>query len=132
MEHEPKYAQVYALVRGIPPGKVASYGQIAAYVPGCTARMVGYAMASLPTDNDVPWHRVINAQGKISPRGDKLSAHLQQELLEAEGVVFSPSRRVDWKTVRWPGPSFAWRIEHGFDPEPSWDEHPDFDQDFLE
>ena len=61
------YERIYAVVRLIPPGKAAAYGQIAAIVGDCTARMVGYAMASVPTGSDVPWQRVINAQGKVSP-----------------------------------------------------------------
>ena len=58
----------YAVVRQIPAGKVASYGQIAEIVGDCTARVVGYAMAAAP--DDVPWQRVVNAQGKVSPRAD--------------------------------------------------------------
>ena len=62
------YGRIYAVVHHIPPGQVATYGQIARMVGRCTARAVGYAMAALPCDTDVPWHRVINSQGKISPR----------------------------------------------------------------
>jgi methylated-DNA-protein-cysteine methyltransferase-like protein len=79
--------RVYALVRLIPPGKVLSYGQVAALlnVPQ-GARAVGWAMHSCP--NDVPWQRVVNAQGKISPRGNKMAEIRQRELLEAEGIAF--------------------------------------------
>ena len=62
------YERIYAVVHHIPPGQVATYGQIARMVGRCTARAVGYAMAALPCDTDVPWHRVINSQDKISPR----------------------------------------------------------------
>jgi methylated-DNA-protein-cysteine methyltransferase-like protein len=117
---ERTYARVYAVVRQIPPGRVATYGQIAAIVGNCTARMVGYALASLPSDSDVPWQRVINAQGKISPRGDNLGAAVQQDLLEEEGVLFSPDRKVRLTAYRWAGPSLAWLLEHGYDPTPSW------------
>jgi methylated-DNA-protein-cysteine methyltransferase-like protein len=117
---ERTYARVYAVVRQIPPGRVATYGQIAAIVGNCTARMVGYALASLPNESDVPWQRVINAQGKISPRGDNLGAAVQQDLLEEEGVVFSPERKVRLKTYRWAGPSLEWLLENGYDPTPSW------------
>ena len=60
---------IYDMVGRIPYGKVATYGQIAhlAGYPG-RARQVGYALAGMPEEMDLPWHRVINAQGKISPR----------------------------------------------------------------
>ena len=114
--------RVYAVVRQIPPGQVATYGQIAAIVGDCTARMAGHAMSALSVEDDVPWQRVINAQGKISPRGNNLSALCQRELLEAEGVVFNASGRVDFRQVRWDGPNFDWLVENGFDPERSWTE----------
>lgn len=122
IDRTPTYERVYAVVRQIPPGQVATYGQIAGIVGNCTARMAGHAMSALSVEDDVPWQRVINAQGKISPRGNDLSALRQQELLEEEGVVFSASGRVDFKQVRWDGPDFDWLVENGFDPEPSWTE----------
>ena len=73
----PLYVRIYDLVRQIPPGKVATYGQIAGVVGGCTARMVGYAMAAVPEGLDVPWQRVINAKGKISPHGFGYGTWLQ-------------------------------------------------------
>ena len=116
------YEKVYEVVRQIPPGQVATYGQIASIIGNCTARMAGYAMSALSTEDNVPWQRVINAQGKISPRGNDLSTLRQRQLLEAEGIVFSKSDRVDLKKVRWPGPDLDWLIENGFDPETSWTE----------
>ena len=113
------YERVYDVVRQIPPGQVATYGQIASIVGNCTARMAGYAMSALSDEDDVPWQRVINAQGKISPRGNDLGTLRQRELLEAEGVVFNQSGRVVFKAVRWPGPDLDWLIENGFDPEAS-------------
>ena len=65
----PIYSRIYAFLRQIPPGKVVTYGQVANLLGGCTARMVGYALAALPAGSDVPWQRVINHQGKISPHG---------------------------------------------------------------
>jgi len=85
------YAHILAVVRLIPPGRAASYGQIAWIVNAATPRMVGYAMAGLPAGSDVPWQRVINSQGGISPRGDPLSSGRQRALLEEEGVVFGPA-----------------------------------------
>ena len=104
---------VWQQVRRVPPGKVSTYGTIAALVgapPGIDPqsykslgpRWVGGAMAACP--DDVPWQRVINAQGKISLRGG--SENLQRELLEEEGVVFDDRGRVDLKRFGWnPDPS---------------------------
>ena len=101
------YQQIYAIVRQIPPGKVASYGQIAALVDRCTARMVGYAMHAIGLeDADVPWQRVINSQGRISSHGDGIGTSLQRELLEEEGVVFDSTGRTDLKRFGWLGTDF--------------------------
>ncbi len=99
----PKYEQIYAVVRQIPPGKVATYGQVAALVGGCSARMVGYAMAALPQNSDVPWQRVINHKGKISPHGFGYGSWLQRQLLEAEGVSFDAQDRIDLRQFGWLG-----------------------------
>jgi methylated-DNA-protein-cysteine methyltransferase-like protein len=88
------YEQVWQLVRQIPHGKVASYGQIALMIPppvgvdfesykAFSPRWVGGAMAACP--DDVPWQRVINSQGQISERS---GAERERTLLEDEGVVF--------------------------------------------
>ena len=100
----PVYARVLDMVREIPYGQVATYGQIAMIVGDCTPRMVGYCLASLDRDNDVPWHRVINHQGRISPRGVGLGAQLQRELLEQEGVEFSDADRVSFRRFGWMDP----------------------------
>ena len=104
-EHERLYTRIYTVVRQIPPGKVATYGQVAEIVGDCTARMVGYAMAASP--DDVPWQRVINAQGKVSPRADNWGSEVQRLRLEEEGVVFDADHKVNFKAgalVRpWPG-----------------------------
>lgn len=119
---QPIYQRIYLMVQQIPPGQVATYGQIAALVGNCTARMVGYAMAAMDGGDAVPWQRVINAQGKISPRADSGSTEQQRLLLAEEGIRFDAQGRVDLRRYRWPGPAIAWRIEHGFDPEASWRE----------
>ena len=104
------YEQVWALVRQIPRGKVASYGQIALMLPipsgvefesykAFSPRWVGGAMAACP--DDVPWQRVINSQGKISPRPG--GAEKQRQLLEEEGVEFVKDK-VDFKESGWKGP----------------------------
>jgi methylated-DNA-protein-cysteine methyltransferase-like protein len=112
----PTYERIKAVVRQIPAGEVATYGQVAEIVGGCTARMVGYAMAALPFDTDVPWQRVINRQGKISPRASGSGSALQRQLLEAEGIHFDADSRVDFGAVGWAGPGWDWLEENGFYP----------------
>ncbi len=94
--------KIYAVVRRIPRGRVATYGQIAelAGLPG-HARQVGYAMAALPVGTRVPWHRVINAAGMVSRRripGEELT---QRQLLEKEGVKFDARGKVALGKIRW-------------------------------
>ncbi len=91
------------MVRRIPQGKTATYGQIAGMVGRITPRMVGYAMAALRGRTDVPWHRVINYKGAISPRAAGDGSLRQRKLLEKEGVKFDSRGRVDLKKVRWKG-----------------------------
>ena len=94
--------EIRALVRLVPRGRVATYGQIATIVDGCTPRMVGWAMAALPDRSDVPWHRVINARGEVSPRADGSGSERRQRwLLEREGVAFDGRGRVDLKRYGW-------------------------------
>jgi methylated-DNA-protein-cysteine methyltransferase-like protein len=104
------YAQVWDLVRQIPYGKVATYGQIALKLPppmgvefetykAFGPRWVGGAMAACP--DDVPWQRVINSKGEISQRP---GAQKQKELLLEEGVVFNEKGRIDLKKFGWGGP----------------------------
>ena len=100
----PVYARIIDMVRQIPRGQVATYGQIALIVGGCTPRMVGYCMASLDGNSDVPWHRVINRQGKISPRGVGFGAQIQRELLLQEGVEFSDADRISFRRFGWLDP----------------------------
>jgi methylated-DNA-protein-cysteine methyltransferase-like protein len=99
----PRYEQIYNVVRQIPSGKVATYGQVAKIVDRCTARMVGYAMAALPSNTDVPWQRVINYKGEISPRSRGDGSLRQRKLLEAEGLRFDERGRADLKKIRWGG-----------------------------
>jgi len=114
---DPAYARVYAVVRQIPPGKVATYGQIAKIVDRCTARMVGYAMAALRGRADVPWQRVINSKGEISTRSRGDGALRQRKLLEKEGIRFDPKGRVNLRKVRWVG------SKAGFSHKPSMENH---------
>ena len=98
------YDDFYAIARKGPVGRVTTYGAVAAEagLPG-RARQVGYAMAALPDDHDVPWHRVINARGEVSPRaGGTAFEKIQRNLLEAEGIVFNARGRVDLDRFGWP------------------------------
>lgn len=87
-------AKVYAAVKTIPRGQVSTYGDIAGALGSRRiARQVGFALAALD-DDSVPWHRVINAQGRISFKGDLARAGAQRRLLESEGIAFDVSERV--------------------------------------
>jgi len=99
------YERIYEVVGQIPPGKVATYGQIAKVVGFCTPRMVGYAMAALPHGGNVPWQRVINHKGEISIRSRGDGAQRQRGLLRAEGIRFDRKGRINLKKVRWTGPT---------------------------
>jgi len=93
--------RVWAVVKRIPRGRVATYKQIAqhAALPGPTGpRQVGYALAALAEGSRLPWHRVVNAAGRVSPRD---SSALQRELLEAEGVCFSLDGVIDLERYGW-------------------------------
>jgi len=94
-QNENVYKEIYRIVKKIPNGKVATYGQIAGILERCTARMVGYAMASAPDNQNIPWQRVINSQGKISIRSNGQADNLQKALLQSEGVKFNKSDQVD-------------------------------------
>ncbi|MGD1994072.1 MAG: MGMT family protein [Anaerolineae bacterium] len=96
----PLFQRVYQLVKQIPAGKVATYGQIAWLVGQPRgARTVGWALRALPPGAGVPWHRVVNAQGGISIA----AREHQRALLEAEGVVFDQSGRIDLDLFGWEG-----------------------------
>ena len=103
-------SQVWELVRRIPRGRVATYGQIALMLPPPAGvepeayrafgpRWVGGAMAACP--DDVPWQRVINSKGEISKRA---GAEKQRVLLEEEGIAFDAKGRIDLKKYGWKGP----------------------------
>ncbi len=105
--------QVLALVRLIPSGRVVSYGGIARFVPGVSPRLVGFMMAGLTGCDDVPWQRVINARGAVSAHAH---AAEQVRLLEAEGVRFDASGRIDWRRFGWAGPTAEDLAALGLDP----------------
>ena len=96
------YARIYDVVRQIPRGKIASYGQVAdlAGLHG-HARQVGYALHATPDEVDIPWQRVLNAKGEISPRSDPMMEGVQQSMLEAEGIEFDLNGRIPLSLYRW-------------------------------
>lgn len=96
------YQRIYAVVRKVPRGRVATYGQIAALagLPG-QARQAGYALSALPPATAVPWHRVINAMGAVSVRSAGGDGLQQRLLLEAEGIEFDARGRVRLALFQW-------------------------------
>lgn len=86
----------------IPRGRVATYGQIAVLAGRPKqARQVGYALAALGSDSDVPWHRVVNARGEISLPSPSGGSALQRALLEREKVKFDSTGRISLERFRW-------------------------------
>jgi methylated-DNA-protein-cysteine methyltransferase-like protein len=103
------YNRIYSIVRRIPKGRVATYGQIAwlAGIPR-QARQIGYALAALRDHRPVPWHRVVNAKGEISQRSEPGFEARQRLLLEREGVAFDAKGRISLSRFLW-RPSVAMR-----------------------
>ncbi len=101
-QQQGRWDRVYGVVRRIPEGKVATYGQVAELAGlGRNARQVGYALHALRSDRGVPWHRVVNARGQIN-LGPLGGADVTQRLrLEREGVKFNARGRIDLKAFRW-------------------------------
>jgi methylated-DNA-protein-cysteine methyltransferase-like protein len=94
----PVFGQVHALVKRIPRGRVATYGQLSQLIGGrLTPVGVGWALRGC--GDALPWHRVLNARGGLSTRGE--SAELQRELLEAEGVRLRADGTVDLPAFQW-------------------------------
>jgi methylated-DNA-protein-cysteine methyltransferase-like protein len=94
---------VHRVVRCIPPGKVATYGQVARLLGAPrAARTVGWALRGVPAGSGVPWQRVINSRGTISLDA-YTGAGLQRALLEDEGVVFDEQGRIDLTVYGWAG-----------------------------
>jgi methylated-DNA-protein-cysteine methyltransferase related protein len=94
--------RIYAVVRRIPRGRVATYGQIARLAGlGPHARQVGYALSALSPGTRLPWHRVINARGEISRRSRPGAELSQRILLEREGIRFDARGRLRLAQVQW-------------------------------
>lgn len=96
------YQRIYQIVGRIPPGRVATYGQVATLAGMAGhARQVGYALHALPENSSVPWHRVVNARGEISLRTMPGAELVQQQRLAREGVLPGPNGRLPLEQVRW-------------------------------
>ncbi len=104
-----KHERIFAVVRRIPKGRVATYGQVAALAGlPAHARLVGYALHALPGDTRVPWHRVLNARGTISLDVRAGAGALQRALLIAEGVDVDEQGRLNLERHRWRPRGGAW------------------------
>lgn len=101
------YQRIYAIVRQIPPGQVATYGQVAELV-GLVGkpRLVGYALYRVDmTTDDVPWQRVINAKGEVSQSPLRNGTdYIQRAMLEDEGIEFDSQGRIDLSQYKWHPP----------------------------
>jgi methylated-DNA-protein-cysteine methyltransferase-like protein len=111
------YDKIYQVVREIPFGRVATYGQVAAIIGSGSARTVGYAMAAVKMP-DVPWQRVLNSQGRISVRAGGAEDSQQRKLLSDEGVLFDHRGRLDFEQCGWSGPDMDWLDDNCFFPAP--------------
>lgn len=101
-QKEQRYLRIYATIDSIPKGRVSTYGRIAeeAGIPR-GARQVAAALRNLPRGRDIPWHRVISSSGKVSIPSEA-GAKRQTALLQAEGIPFRASGRVNLKVYAWP------------------------------
>ena len=111
------YDKIYQVVREIPFGRVATYGQVAAIIGSGSARTVGYAMAAVKAP-DIPWQRVLNSQGRVSLRAGGAEDSQQRKLLSHEGVLFDRRGRLDFDQCGWSGPDMDWLDDNGFFPAP--------------
>lgn len=103
MDTDARNQKIYSVIADVPPGRVASYGQIAelAGLPR-GARQVAYALRCLPKGHSLPWFRIITASGKLAFDRDSSAFRRQRDLLRSEGVQVVDGR-VDMKTFRWQG-----------------------------
>lgn len=100
---EPDFNQrIWQVVAAVPAGKVTTYGTVAARagLPRA-ARRVGAALQVLPADTQIPWHRIVNAQGRLSLPRDSLAYRTQRSRLEDEGIAFRPNDSIDLRQYGW-------------------------------
>ena len=99
------YEKIYEVVKSIPKGKVATYGQVAALAGNPRmARVVGYALHQNPLPGVIPCHRVVNRLGKCAPGFAFGGPNIQQQMLENEGIVFSSEGTIDLQVYGWTPP----------------------------
>ncbi len=105
MTNSGTFERIYTVVRQIPRGRVATYGQVALLALGQPngGRTAGWALRVVREGSDVPWQRVVNAGGRIVTRGREDSAARQHQLLDEEGIVFEPDGRIDLDRFSWDG-----------------------------
>ena len=90
------FEKIYEVVKSIPKGKVATYGQVALLAGNPRwARVVGYALHVNPEPGIIPCHRVVNREGKVAPGFAFGGEGVQRQLLESEGIVFESDGRID-------------------------------------
>ena len=95
------FEKIYEVVKSIPEGKVATYGQVALLAGNPRwARVVGYALHVNPEPGIIPCHRVVNREGKVAPGFAFGGEGVQRQLLESEGIVFEPDGRIDLEKYR--------------------------------
>ncbi|MEM7404898.1 MAG: MGMT family protein [Pseudomonadota bacterium] len=107
----PLNAAIYRMVARVPPGRVATYGQIASLLGRCGPRQVGTALSRIPAGHAVPWQRIVNARGEISARRDGSGSPEQRTRLESEGVVFDSRGRIDLQRFGWSREEMLWAVE---------------------
>lgn len=101
MEKQSTFEMIYDIVRQIPEGKVATYGQVAELAGNCRwARVVGYALHAIPPESDIPWHRVVKKDGEVFGGAESSGGKYQTRLLLQEGVGFIDGY-VDMKKYQW-------------------------------
>jgi methylated-DNA-protein-cysteine methyltransferase-like protein len=109
----PAYHTIYQIVRQIPYGKVATYGQIArlAQMPN-QARLVGYALYRIDRQfSDIPWHRVVNSKGEISYSSLRNGTdYLQRSLLEKEEIVFNHKGKINLHQYQWKTNNLGYKV----------------------
>ena len=92
------FEKIYEVVKGIPKGKVATYGQVAILTGNPHwARVVGYALHNNPNPSEIPCYRVVNREGKVASGFVFGGGEVQRQLLEGEGIIFEPDGRIDLK-----------------------------------
>lgn len=90
------FEKIYEVVKSIPEGKVATYGQVALFAGNPRwARVVGYALHVNPEPGIIPCHRVVNREGRVAPGFAFGGEGVQRQLLESEGIVFETDGRID-------------------------------------